>query len=369
MMRPAPPKDRVKMRPGPPKPSRLSTLSSSTSLGNDSIKLLEKDLQIVTKKLVDLKNLPNDDGSSIRNGIGLSNSAPTMSNEEAIKFQLTEKIMGKLTEIDREVLNKTGDTLISRARRSSRDSLLGSDLSCMPAHMTLVDRLIDFHVLIKRNEASSVQTTSLSRQNSRSSTPNDSQEDVSKYKLLVQQKDQEILKLKTQLERKDAEIHTVTSSVTAKKDEEITAIRTKLMSSLEKLEISSKKLLDEEKKNSMVKQEDYDKQSILLKTLQDKLNSVSTAPPVRSPDDVSYINDLNCKVQQLTDAKLVVDGEVTKLQQQNKCLLQYMEVAVDTLGSDTPDFNAVTIDPIIEAADGQVNLIFFMVMVIHHCVF
>lgn len=325
-MIPAPPKDRLKLRPGPPKPSRLSTLpiSRSTSSGNDAIKSLEKDLHLVTKKLNDLKKLPVEENSSTWNGIGLSNCALSLTKEEEIKFQLTEKIMDKLTELDREVLNITGDTLISRARRSSRDSLLGSDLSCMPAHMTLVDRIMDFHVIIKRNEANNVLNhSSLSRQNSRTSTPNDDSDN--QHHLLLREKDKEIVKLKALLMENELEMKAQVKKVAAEKEE-----------ALKVLNNHTKLLIEKEKMKTISKQEEIDKLNTLVVTLQAGLKAAITTPllPTRAPEDVQLISTLEARLQQLECSSVATDSQIEKLQRQCLGLQQCMEMVADSL-SDT----------------------------------
>ena len=362
---PHPPKDRVKQRPGPVKPSRLTSIArTSSSDSNDGIKLLEKDLQIITKKLSDLKRVSADDNSSGRNGIGFSNTTPILTNEETIKLQLTEQIMTKLTEIDREVLNKTGDTMISRARRSSRDSLLGSDLSCMPAHLTLVDRLMDFHVLIKRNEASTYNSTnsSSSKHSSRATTPNDTREDISKYEQLISEKDKEISKLKTQLEGKNSEVKKCTSELKTK-DNEIKNLQTKHTISLEEMKTKNKKSLEEEKNKIKSMNEEIEDKKIALVTLQTELQTATAISSARSPADTQYIKELEEKLRQ-GESKLVsndvsFDTQVDKLQQHNTFLMMYLEKAIDVLGSEavTPDTTPENIIPIIEAVDNQVHVI------------
>lgn len=360
---PHPPKERVKLRPGPVRPSRLSSITrTSSSESNEGIKLLDRDLQIVTKKLNDLKKIPVDDSSLGRNGIGLSNSSPILSNEETIKLQLTEQIMTKLTDIDREVLTITGDTLISRARRSSRDSLLGSDLSCMPAHLTLIDRLMDFHVLIKRNEASTFSNaTTNSKQNSRVSTPNETQAEASKYKQLLQEKDQEIANLNAKLESKECEVKKITSQLKTK-DDEIKSKQTKHSNSLEELNKKNKQLLKEEMaKMNSAQEKEIEKQNIALQKLQTELQNATAFVSTSLPEDIRYIKELEAKVQQFEVNAIIsskTEGEEDSLQQQNSFLMVYLEKAIELLGSDDNSPSSTTtpeeIILIIESVDNQV---------------
>jgi hypothetical protein len=359
VMRPAPPKDRVKLRPGPPKPTRLNSIPSrpSSSDNNEGIKLLEKDLQIITKKLTDLKKATVEESSLSRNGIGLSNSVPILTNEETIKLQLTEKIMVKLTEVDREVLNKTGDTMMSRARRSSRDGLLGSDLSCLPAHLTLVDRLLDFHVLVKRNEASSAHNFSSSTtQSSRGDTSHESkQQDVCKYTQIIKEKDVEIAKLKASLEGKESEVLKCTSQLKAK-DADIKLIHSKHSAALEELKNKNKHTLEEQKKQNQKRiQEEVDHQQSVIQSLQRELRGATAITSARSPEDTAYIKELEDRIKQVESERSSWSSKEDTLKQTNNFLAIYLEKAIDSLGSDVISTSPEDVVPIIEAADNQVN--------------
>ena len=69
-----------------------------------------------------------------------------MSKMESSKLNLLEKLIEKIVEFDRLVLKKTAPETTAPQRRGSR----GSDLSTLPTHLHLTDRLLDLFTQSQR---------------------------------------------------------------------------------------------------------------------------------------------------------------------------------------------------------------------------
>ena len=65
---------------------------------------------------------------------------------ESSKLNLLEKLIEKIVEFDRLVLKKTAPETAAPQRRGSR----GSDLSTLPTHLHLTDRLLDLFTQSQR---------------------------------------------------------------------------------------------------------------------------------------------------------------------------------------------------------------------------
>lgn len=115
-------------------------------------KRYEQDLVIIAKKLADcqgeavssVKTQP--ESSFVSN---LRNSITSAGNDyTAARLDMLEKIITKMSELDRVILKKTDVSMSTgRARRKSKD---GSDLFSMPTHLMLVDRLLDVFAMSQR---------------------------------------------------------------------------------------------------------------------------------------------------------------------------------------------------------------------------
>jgi hypothetical protein len=128
------------------KPGGPLSLGSFDNNTIERFRNLEKDLGIVTRKLSDLQNISNPENSStfvhgMRSTIELNRG-----DDDAAKLKHLDKIIAKITELDREVLRRTENVIAIQPRRGSRDQ----DLHIIPTHLHVVDRLLDYHVQLKR---------------------------------------------------------------------------------------------------------------------------------------------------------------------------------------------------------------------------
>ena len=73
-------------------------------------------------------------------------SFQNISKIESSKLNLLEKLIEKIVEFDRLVLKKTAPETIVPQRRGSR----GSDLSTLPTHLHITDRLLDLFTQSQR---------------------------------------------------------------------------------------------------------------------------------------------------------------------------------------------------------------------------
>lgn len=138
--------------------SSSSDVGSQLPLDNgEDIKLLHKDLKILEKKITEVQGQPIHPESSSAFVAGVrshveNSSAMSDNRESSLRLQLFEKIVLSVGELDREVLKKTAPIVASRARRNSRGGGQDSDLHLLPTHLTIVDRLMDFHTQLLREQ-------------------------------------------------------------------------------------------------------------------------------------------------------------------------------------------------------------------------
>ena len=139
----------------PPLERAGSLPSESHAIENiEDIKLLQKDLILLEKKLYDVQNMQNRPESVVSFVSNLRSDIEA--GRSSTKLHLTEKIVTGIIALDREILKKTAPTTNIRPRRNSRGGELDADLYLLPTHLTLVDRLIDFHALLQREQSTPV---------------------------------------------------------------------------------------------------------------------------------------------------------------------------------------------------------------------
>ena len=179
----------------PKKPSAEGDVDNK--LFKENMKRYEQDLVILSKKIADCQGdsnpvpglvLPTQPESLFVNN--LRNSVGSANNENTLRLNILERIMGKLTELDRVILKKTDlGQSTTRPRRKSKD---GSDLFSLPTHLLMVDRLLDVFAMSQR-----LQIIEKEKGGSKSVSSKESSIDLEK-------KNQEIEKLKKSLA--DAEV-------------------------------------------------------------------------------------------------------------------------------------------------------------------
>lgn len=130
------------------------------SFGDDPISKLQRDLELITAKLTEIRGgsagtptaqpqktaiavVSSSFVSGIRKATELSAGDP---NE---RISLIDRFLERITEFDREVLKKTtptGDTAIIADRRPT----VRADLSNLPTHLHITDRLLDLYAQAQR---------------------------------------------------------------------------------------------------------------------------------------------------------------------------------------------------------------------------
>ena len=127
---------------------------------NEELQKMNQDLNVLSQKLVDLQNMAfSKQGSSafVNNIRDSTSSSPAIGgganlNFFELKCQIMEKLISKMSEVDRCILRSTepsnDDSEVSGepAQKSVRRSSRGLDLSIFPTHLHVIDRLVDIHV-------------------------------------------------------------------------------------------------------------------------------------------------------------------------------------------------------------------------------
>ena len=148
--------------------STKSSFAMSSSV-SDEVGRMQQDLVLLTQKIADMTGEPQraptaplvNDGTMVNapnspfvSGLrGLAGSASSAPGGGAVgsdlKLNMLEKVLKKIMEMDRVVLQKTApeaETGRANARRGSR----GMDLSSLPTHLHVTDRLMDLYSQSKR---------------------------------------------------------------------------------------------------------------------------------------------------------------------------------------------------------------------------
>lgn len=113
---------------------------------------MEKDFAIVSRKLCELQSIPEN--SSFVNGFRTAVESNRIDDDHS-KLRLIDKLISKVSELDREVLRKTEESFTVPPRRGSNDN----DLYSLPTHLQLVDRLLDYHIQLKRSNEDRISNT------------------------------------------------------------------------------------------------------------------------------------------------------------------------------------------------------------------
>jgi hypothetical protein len=155
------------------KMSKNAVISRASSDGDppqppesgEDIKLLYKDLKILEKKMMEVQGLSIQPESVFVSGVRSnveSSAIGTQHRESALRLHLLEKIVSNIVDLDREILKKTAPAVATRARRNSRGGGQDSDLHVLPTHLTILDRLVDFHTQLQREPIPVIVQTSSS---------------------------------------------------------------------------------------------------------------------------------------------------------------------------------------------------------------
>jgi hypothetical protein len=175
-------------------PSIIPSSGPKSTRQNDALHKLQNDMSILNKKLSALQNQIStlDVENKINPPLFSGKSQHHSQNDEQTRFALTDSILSKMMELDREVLRKTSEGIPALARRNSGCGSDMGDLSLLPTHLRIVDRLLDFHQQLKREltryeEAPErAQSPSLQQLNSRINSLSTENE---KLRLILQQHD------------------------------------------------------------------------------------------------------------------------------------------------------------------------------------
>jgi len=128
--------------------------SSGASIGSDTeVDKYQNDLLLLTQKIADLTGEPqrappapgsNKDSSGFVGG--LRGAVTGESGLGDLKLMMLQKVILKVAELDRLILKKTAPEKEVSARRGSR----GMDLTVLPTHLHITDRLLDLHTKSQR---------------------------------------------------------------------------------------------------------------------------------------------------------------------------------------------------------------------------
>ena len=130
--------------------TRSSSISSKGP-ADESLRLLQQDITLLTQKLAELQGQPQ-----VTSSIKECTILPVIVPPD--KLALYEAVLSKIIEVDRVVLRQTEPTesMVSQKRRGSR----GMDLTLLPTHLHVVDRLLDLNT--KQNRVTVLKTTVVS---------------------------------------------------------------------------------------------------------------------------------------------------------------------------------------------------------------
>lgn len=112
---------------------------------------LQNDLVLLTQKIADITGEPQrapPAPGSMKDSAGFVNGLRGQTEASAYdhKMGMLNKVLGKISELDRIVLKKTAPEKDVSARRGSR----GMDLISLPTHLHITDRLLDLHTKSQR---------------------------------------------------------------------------------------------------------------------------------------------------------------------------------------------------------------------------
>ena len=122
-----------------------------------SINKLQKDLELITSKINEMRGGGGSHSGSVhgqqKSAIAVVSSsfvsgirkATEMGDNE--RLPILERVLEKLTEFDREVLRKTAPT---SSEDVGRRSAVRADLSVLPTHLHITDRLLDLYAQAQR---------------------------------------------------------------------------------------------------------------------------------------------------------------------------------------------------------------------------
>lgn len=184
-----------------PKKSSQSAETADDKQFKENMKRYEQDLTILSKKIADCQGettpvpgliLPVQPESLFVNNLrnSVDKGSGSLGNENTLRLNMLERIMEKLSDLDRVILKKTDlgtTTATARPRRKSKD---GSDLFSLPTHLLMVDRLLDVFTMSQRLQIIEKQRGSASSSGATSSSTTSKD---------MENKNTEIEKLKKQL--------------------------------------------------------------------------------------------------------------------------------------------------------------------------
>jgi hypothetical protein len=129
--------------------SKSGGLSGSVSSASDpEVDKLQQDLLLLTQRIADLTGEPQRAPPAPSSNGGFVGGLRGMTESGGFDHKATmmAKVMDKIGELDRIVLKKTAPAKDVSARRGSR----GMDLTCLPTHLHITDRLMDLHTKSQR---------------------------------------------------------------------------------------------------------------------------------------------------------------------------------------------------------------------------
>lgn len=133
-------------------PSGVSTSTKNAGgVPDPEVDKLQNDLLLLTQRIADITGEPQRAPpalGSMKDSAGFVNGlrGMTESSTDDHKMGMLNKVLGKISELDRIVLKKTAPEKDVSARRGSR----GMDLTSLPTHLHITDRLLDLHTKSQR---------------------------------------------------------------------------------------------------------------------------------------------------------------------------------------------------------------------------
>ena len=133
-------------------PSGASNKLANGSTSDPDVERYQNDLLLLTQKIADLTGEPqrappapgsNKDVSGFVNGLRSVTGEGCLDD---LKLTMLQKVIVKVTELDRLILKKTAPEKEVSARRGSR----GMDLAALPTHLHVTDRLMDLYTKSQR---------------------------------------------------------------------------------------------------------------------------------------------------------------------------------------------------------------------------
>ena len=220
----------------------ISSIIQSARLNADgdsamSINKLQKDLELITSKINEYRGGGSShSGSAHAHGHGQQKSAIAVVSSSFVsgirkatemgdneRLPILERVLEKLTELDREVLRKTAPT---SGEDVGRRSAARADLSVLPTHLHITDRLLDLYAQAQRVTVVRTSTTIVESSN---------KSPTKKEQATAAVNDQAIAESQRQISRLEAKVASMMKQLS---DNEEKALATQMAMKTSKMEIA-----------------------------------------------------------------------------------------------------------------------------------